>query len=134
MPNYLKENLGTSGKFVEDLSQDEHVKKVYLTKGACLGICAKWMCDMSKINMPTLQDSLEIAQWMHEKSEEIGEKLTLLTKSYGLTMTGTTKGQMMYDEITFGEFVRRSVTLPAFNMFGVDNTQWTEGHELLIYT
>jgi hypothetical protein len=133
MPNYLEESLGTSGKLVEKLSQKKVVKAVHLKKGGCLAICAKWMCELSKINMPTLQESLEVAQWMHETGEP-SQRLEMLTKSYGLTLVGTTKGMMMYDEISFGEFMRRSGNLPSFNMFGVDDTQRTEGHELLMYT
>jgi hypothetical protein len=91
------------------------------------------MCELSKYNMPTLQRSLEIAQWMHETGDPT-ERLALLTASYGLKVAGTTKGRLTYDEITFGEFVKKANAEPSFNMFGFDNTMRTEGHELLIYT
>ena len=133
MPNHLEESIGSTGKFIRDLTQDSYVKKINMDKGACVAICAKWMCEISKKKIPTLRDSLEVAQWMHEEGQ-LTERLQMLTKSYGLKETGGIKGRLMYDEIQFGEFTRRSGKTPSFNMFGVDNTQLTEGHELLVFT
>ena len=135
MTNYLKECLGTTGHFEQELTQAEHVKKVFLSKGACAGICAEWMCKLSVGKMAKLQQSLEVSQWLHSDSSEMGDRLTLLTDHFGLKVTGGTKGMLTYDDLKLSMFLEeKTISYSAFFMFGVDNTMRTSGHELLIFT
>jgi hypothetical protein len=144
MPNALKQCLGAErdsfgdvnvnrGQMVETSSQEWVAKHLYTSSGACLSICAKFMCEIVNLRFPTKQDYIEAAQWVQELPNRFA-RIDLLATHSGLRRIEQTSGQLLTDEIAFSQFIRRVTTLPSFNIFGFSNTQRTEGHALLLFT
>lgn len=118
---------------VERSSQDFVVKHLYVSEGACLSICAKFMSEIVHLRWPKNADYLEAAQWVQELPDRMS-RINLLAASAGLRQVGTHEGQLLTDEIYLGNFVQQVRVLPSFNLFGFLNTQRNKGHALLLFT
>ncbi len=133
MPNYLLQSLGKTGEMVERNSQDYVVKHLYINKGACLSICAKFMCEIKNLNLPTEKDYIETAQWIQERPDH-QSRVNLLANAAGLKQVGLLEGSLIYDEIMMGPFFDKVSSRPSFNIFCFANTQRDRGHAILLYT
>lgn len=132
MANELERSLGQTGEMVEKSSQDWVANRLYLSEGACLSICAKFMTGIFRLELPTKDDYAETAQWIQESPGFLG-KVDLLATSVGLRKIGTESGRLMYDEIYLGNFIREGYYKPCFVIFGFFNTMRNAGHALLFY-
>jgi len=131
MPNPLKQCLGQTGRFVTRLSQDFVDKRAYVSEGACLSICAQFMCGINTGDIPTKKDYLEVGQWMKEEGG-FNDKLTEYVEAHGMKLHGELKGRLLYDELWLSTFVNKT-DRPYYYIVGVSNTQRTKGHAFLIY-
>lgn len=129
----LDECLGQTGTMIETSSQNYVAKHLYTRKGACLSICAKFMCEIVNLNLPTKRDFLEFAQWVQEEAGWM-DRINLSATHAGLRQVGTLEGQLLTDEVYLGHFVMQSMAVPSFVLFNFANTQRTSGHALLLFT
>jgi hypothetical protein len=120
---------------VEAASQDYVAKHLYVSEGACLSICAKFMTGIIHGEKYSERGFLEAAQWVREGGgANVSERIDTLAESSGLRKISTCDGQMLTDEITLTNYLRRNFTLPSFNIFGFLNNTRSKGHALLLYT
>ncbi|HXT14577.1 MAG TPA: hypothetical protein VN706_03030 [Gemmatimonadaceae bacterium] len=132
MPNQLKRSLGQTGKMVEKSSQDYVADKLYINEGACVSICAKFMCDINNLHIPSEDDYVEAAQWV-QSGPGWADRIRLMASASGLRQTADTSGSLQYDEIALSHFLDTVRTVPTFFIFGFLNNARTKGHALLFY-
>ena len=138
MANELQNSLGDTGQLLCESSQDFLANHLYVTAGACLGICAKHMtverlsAQDAKHKLPTVDDYLETLQWVEEDKDRKSQRVDELAASANLKRVATLNGRLLYDEIEFSNFVRKVGQVPSFNIFGFIGAQET-GHALLLW-
>jgi hypothetical protein len=141
VPDELSDCLGETGEMILEFTQSFVEPHLYTRTGACLSICAKFMCDIAGTKTSTnaaprpgtRTKYLEFAQWVQERPNRM-DRINEAAVVAGLRHNGTLQGQHFTDEIYLSQFVQQSTAVPSFVLFGFLNTLRTRGHAVLLYT